>query len=169
MPDAPRAFDDQLQRLKELLATDAATKEAPLRRDVRNLGRILGNVIKEQAGEDVFEAVEGLRLLAIAQREGHDVDLSKRAKSSLRDPQKSFLVARAFALYFELVNLAETNPASLRRIVAHRHDPVVPAFQILVGRLDHDDAGVTAEQFSDPCGRRGRVESRDDETVLTVV
>jgi phosphoenolpyruvate carboxylase len=118
MPEAPRAFEEQLQRLKELVAEDPATKEAPLRRDVRNLGRILGEVIKEQAGEDVFEAVEGLRLLAIAQREGHDVDLSRSAESSLRDPQKSFLVARAFALYFELVNLAETNHRKRRRRAA---------------------------------------------------
>jgi phosphoenolpyruvate carboxylase len=115
MPDTARALDEQQQRLKELVVNDPATKEAPLRRDVRNLGRILGDVIKEQAGLDVFEAVEGLRLLSIAQREGRDVDLSKSAEGSLRDPEKSFLIARAFALYFELVNLAETNHRKRRR------------------------------------------------------
>jgi phosphoenolpyruvate carboxylase len=118
MTDAAQALEAQLQRLKELVASDAATKEAPLRRDVRNLGRILGDVIKEQAGIDVFEAVEGLRLLAIAQREGRDVDLSKSAEGSLRNPDKAFLVARAFALYFELVNLAETNHRKRRRRAA---------------------------------------------------
>jgi phosphoenolpyruvate carboxylase len=118
MADAAPPLDAQLQRLKELVANDSATKEAPLRRDVRNLGRILGDVIKEQAGLDVFEAVEGLRLLSIAQREGQPLNLSQSAAGLLRDPEKAFLVARAFALYFELVNLAETNHRKRRRRAA---------------------------------------------------
>src|SRR5437764_14366590 len=60
---------DQQQHLRELIASDAELKEAPLRRDVRNLGRILGDVSKEQAGEAVFASVERLRNLRIEQRE----------------------------------------------------------------------------------------------------
>ena len=60
---------DQQQHLRELIASDAELKEAPLRRDVRNLGRILGEVIKEQAGQEVFDSVERLRNLSIEQRE----------------------------------------------------------------------------------------------------
>ena len=44
-------------------------KEAPLRRDVRSLGTLLGDVLREQAGDDVFEAVEALRQGAIRRRE----------------------------------------------------------------------------------------------------
>ena len=51
----------QDERLKELLGIPAEAKEAPLRRDVRSLGRLLGNVIKEQEGERLFETVEALR------------------------------------------------------------------------------------------------------------
>jgi phosphoenolpyruvate carboxylase len=89
---------DQQQHLRELIASDPELKEAPLRRDVRNLGRILGEVIKEQAGNDVFDSVERLRNLSIEQR-----DQGKIAEDpSLRtmDLRHAFLVVRAFAIYF---------------------------------------------------------------------
>jgi phosphoenolpyruvate carboxylase len=52
-----------------------------LRRDVRSLGRLLGEVLKEQVGDNLFAAVEELRLLLIEHRElraqpGHDVETS---------------------------------------------------------------------------------------------
>ena len=55
--------DDQAARLAELTSHDSNLKEAPLRRDVRSLGRLLGEVLKEQAGDQLFSAVEELRLL----------------------------------------------------------------------------------------------------------
>lgn len=57
------------QRLAELQAPTGELKEAPLRRDVRSLGMLLGEVLREQAGAPVFEAVEDLRHTAIARRE----------------------------------------------------------------------------------------------------
>src|SRR5579872_6139761 len=104
---------DQHQQLNELLTADPELKEVPLRRDVRNLGRILGEVIKEQAGLEVFKSVEQLRSFSIQQREKglpayHDVVESM-------NPRFALLVTRAFAIYFELVNLAETNHRKRRR------------------------------------------------------
>ena len=49
------------QRLAELEARSGELKEAPLRRDVRSLGTLLGEVLREQAGEDLFAHVEALR------------------------------------------------------------------------------------------------------------
>src|SRR5215471_16461372 len=63
------AVGDQAARLIELTADDLEIKEGPLRRDVRSLGRLLGNVLKEQVGNDLFNAVEELRQLAIGHRE----------------------------------------------------------------------------------------------------
>src|SRR4051812_45318535 len=57
------------ERLAELQASTPDLKEAPLRRDVRSLGILLGNVLREQAGEPLYEAVEALRRDAIARRE----------------------------------------------------------------------------------------------------
>src|SRR5262245_28217401 len=64
---------DQGERLKELLGIPPDVKEAPLRRDVRSLGRLLGNTIREQEGEALFESVEALRKLCIAARAGQPV------------------------------------------------------------------------------------------------
>ncbi len=57
--------EDQALRLAELTSNAPKVKEAPLRRDVRSLGRLLGDVLKEQAGEALFAAVEEIRQLAI--------------------------------------------------------------------------------------------------------
>src|ERR1041385_6690305 len=62
--------DDQHARLAELTASsDEAAKDHPLRRDVRSLGAILGDVLIEQAGQGLFDLVEGLRRLLIEHRE----------------------------------------------------------------------------------------------------
>jgi len=61
--------NEQTGRLAELTATDNELKEAPLRRDVRLLGQLLGDVLKEQVGTSLYEAVEELRQLTIQHRE----------------------------------------------------------------------------------------------------
>src|SRR5271169_3589106 len=61
---------NQPERLAELTAgTSDPEKEAPLRRDVRSLGVLLGRVLVEQAGEGLLQKVELLRRLLIQQRE----------------------------------------------------------------------------------------------------
>ena len=107
---------DQQQHLRELIAQEPELKEAPLRRDVRNLGRILGEVIKEQAGQAVFDSVERLRSLSIEQRERGRI--AQDASLASMDLRHAFLVVRAFGIYFELVNLAETNHRKRRRRAA---------------------------------------------------
>jgi phosphoenolpyruvate carboxylase len=57
------------QRLAELQAESGELKEAPLRRDVRSLGMLLGEVLREQAGEELFAQVEELRQGTIRRRE----------------------------------------------------------------------------------------------------
>src|SRR5436853_4002359 len=116
MPDNEPLWraENQTGRLKELLGI-ADTKEAPLRRDVRSLGRLLGNVIKDQEGEQLFETVEALRKLCIAGRGGDYTfapPLDFFAKLSAREAAR---LAKAFAMYFELTNLAETNHRKRRR------------------------------------------------------
>src|SRR5687767_10135805 len=69
-PDSPLwAPESQVDRLNELMASDPALKEAPLRRDVRSLGQVLGQVLREQEGDAFFEQVELVRTSAIAHRE----------------------------------------------------------------------------------------------------
>jgi phosphoenolpyruvate carboxylase len=135
---------DQHQHLRELIASDAELKEAPLRRDVRNLGRILGEVIKEQAGEEVYASVERLRNLSIEQREQGRI-ASDPGLASM-DLKHAFLVVRAFAIYFELVNLAETNHRKRRRRAAQVNHSQPQAGTISGTLRRFHAAGITLEQ-----------------------
>jgi phosphoenolpyruvate carboxylase len=113
------------QRLAELEAQSGDLKEAPLRRDVRSLGTLLGDVLREQAGEDLFAHVEALRQGTIRRRDaearGSYEDAARDAASALElvhslPVERAILLTRAFAFYFELINLAETNHRKRRRI-----------------------------------------------------
>src|SRR5688572_13530046 len=123
------APESQAERLNELMAADPALKEAPLRRDVRSLGQVLGRVLREQEGDAFFEQVELVRTSAIAHRDEyrnqtfdpntpveHGSHLG-RAAQLIRDMpvHTAYRLARAFATYFELTNLAETNHRKRRR------------------------------------------------------
>jgi phosphoenolpyruvate carboxylase len=116
--------DDQRGRLEELTARAGAQKEAPLRRDVRSLGRLLGAVLKEQAGAALFDTVEELRSLTTAQREAPEA--AERERLMLRAEaviaaasiEEVYRLTKAFAIYFELTNLAETNHRKRRRRAA---------------------------------------------------
>jgi phosphoenolpyruvate carboxylase len=113
------AARNQEERLRELLGNPADLKEKPLRRDVSALGRLLGNVIKEQEGQHVFETVESLRTLSIAGRAGESVpDMRSDIVRRLTVAEAAKL-AKAFAMYFELTNLAETNHRKRRRRATH--------------------------------------------------
>ena len=118
--------EDQQARLAELTAsTTDPSKELPLRRDVRSLGTLLGRVLVEQGGEELFTIVERLRQLLIEHRrqsESHtganptDANLVEaRDIISRLDVEQAYRVTKAFAIYFELTNLAETNHRNRRR------------------------------------------------------
>jgi phosphoenolpyruvate carboxylase len=108
-------------RLAELEARTGDIKEAPLRRDVRSLGMLLGQVLREQAGDALFGEVEELRQIAIRRREEQSGETGEPFSSALSSVQsldtvQAYRLARAFAFYFELINLAETNHRKRRRL-----------------------------------------------------
>ncbi len=84
---------------------------APLRRDVRVLGTILGTVLVEQEGEWLLELVEAIR------REARDAraDSTTASTASSLTADQQVLVLRAFGLYFQLANLAEQHHRLRRR------------------------------------------------------
>src|SRR3981081_1245823 len=91
------------------MAVQDIPTDAPLRRDVRMLGDLLGQVLGEEEGESLLAAVERVRALARAARGGapHD-DLAAGVAELPLDRQASVL--RAFALYFQLANVAQQQP-----------------------------------------------------------
>ena len=113
------------QRLAELEAQTGDLKEAPLRRDVRSLGTLLGEVLREQAGKELFEQVEALRQGTIRRRDaelrGKTEEAARHAGAAMQlvhslPVDRAILLTRAFAFYFELINLAETNHRKRRRV-----------------------------------------------------
>ncbi len=113
------------QRLAELEAQSGELKEAPLRRDVRSLGMLLGEVLREQAGDDLYAHVEALRQGTIRRRDaesrGNEEDAARQGATALElvhslPVERALLLTRAFAFYFELINLAETNHRKRRRL-----------------------------------------------------
>ena len=82
---------------------------------------LLGQVLREQAGEPLFAEVEQLRQIAIRRREAQNHEAEQpfsAASGSGRslDTVQAYRLARAFAFYFELINLAETNHRKRRRL-----------------------------------------------------
>jgi len=80
-----------------------------LRARVKLLGTLLGEIIHTQSGEDVFHAVEALRLGYINLRKQNDDKERKRLAHIIENltPQKLAEVVRAFNAFFSLVNIAE--------------------------------------------------------------
>jgi phosphoenolpyruvate carboxylase len=154
--------DDQAARLGELTSGDPALKELPLRRDVRSLGQLLGQTLKEQAGEELYNNVELLRSLTVEHREANAAERATAAGGQAASPQdidpmaraedvvkglnvvEAYQLTKAFAIYFELTNLAETNHRKQRRrartLAANL--PALPGtFRGTLERLR--DAGIT--------------------------
>jgi phosphoenolpyruvate carboxylase len=97
------------------VSSDApADADAPLRRDVRLLGGVLGKVLVEQEGDELLEAEERIRLRSRDARETGDVDAVRDAVRRL-SPVDQANVLRAFGLYFQLVNIAEQHHRLRRR------------------------------------------------------
>jgi phosphoenolpyruvate carboxylase len=92
-------------------------KDAPLKEDIRLLGRLLGDVLRDQEGDTVFEVVETIRQTAVRFRRESDAkagaELDKLLKKLTRDQTNS--VVRAFSYFSHLANIAEDQHHNRRR------------------------------------------------------
>ncbi len=159
--------EDQSARLAELTAdTSNPDKELPLRRDVRSLGMLLGRVLVEQEGEAFYEVVERLRKLLIHHRESESLASGPEHSSggawgesnnALMEQAREIIggvsiddayrITKAFAIYFELTNLAETNHRKRRRRAARLQagrSPAEGSFRGTLARLR--SAGLDSSQ-----------------------
>lgn len=82
-----------------------------LRRDVRFLGTILGEVLVHQGGKELLDTVERIREMSKSLRATYESSLYKEFKSTITTlpSHVRHQVIRAFAIYFQLVNIAEQN------------------------------------------------------------
>ncbi len=100
-PITPRVEDPPLRSV-ESPATDVL-----LREDVKHLGAMVGEILAEQESPEFLSQVEAIRVAAIQRRE-HAQAIDKLAKDLSGLPlEQSERLVRAFALWFQAVNLAE--------------------------------------------------------------
>ena len=83
-------------------------KDQALRDDVRTLGRLVGELLVEQGGQQLFDIVENARLRSIRRREGNEKPGEELADLvGNLDCSFALQVIRAFSTYFQMVNTAE--------------------------------------------------------------
>jgi len=83
--------------------------EQTLRNDIRFLGSVLGDTIKEQEGDATFALIENIRQLSVAVRRDADTQAGKNLDKILKglSPDDAVKVIRAFTYFSHLANLAE--------------------------------------------------------------
>ena len=96
---------------------DAAAKNRPLVDDIRLLGRILGDVIREQEGAEAFELIERVRQLSVAYRLKKDASAGRVLDRLLKNltGDQTVSVIRAFSYFSHLANIAEDRHHVRRR------------------------------------------------------
>src|SRR5574339_279599 len=98
-------------------ADDEAEKSRPLVEDIRLLGRILGDVIREQEGAEAFELIERVRQLSVAYRLKKDASAGRVLDRLLKNlsHDQTVSVIRAFSYFSHLANIAEDRHHVRRR------------------------------------------------------
>jgi phosphoenolpyruvate carboxylase len=133
------------------LSSDSAGKDSPLSNDIRLLGRLLGDTIREQEGDETFDRIEKVRRLSVAfeldanTEAGHDLD---RLLGGLTAEQ-AVSVARAFSYFSHLANIAEDrqhvrSAAALgtEKPAHHREGSLAYTFELLA------KAGIASEAIT---------------------
>jgi phosphoenolpyruvate carboxylase len=97
-----------------------ADKDAPLKEDIRLLGRLLGDVLRDQEGDAVFDVVETIRQTAVRFRREADPRAGEELTALLHKltRNQTISVVRAFSYFQHLANIAE-DQHHIRRRRAH--------------------------------------------------
>jgi len=129
---------------------DLSSKDAPLRDDIRLLGRILGDTLREQEGEATYELIEKVRRTAVRFRKTQDERDGALLEEMLDalSPEETLLVVRAFSYFSQLSNIAEDLHHNRRRR-AHLKagsPPQEGSLQLVLDHVEEKKLGVDAVQ-----------------------
>ena len=98
-----------MSQARPATADEQAAKDLPLREDIRFLGRLLGDVLREQEGEHVFSIVEQVRQASVRfnrdQDEAARLEMAKILDGLPQGTTQS--VVRAFSFFLHFANVAE--------------------------------------------------------------
>src|SRR5690606_12737482 len=127
------------------MVTITTERFSPLSADIHLLGNLLGEIIREQHGEEAFNLVERIRASAKARRETGDPARTRELAEMIDalDLEARRVLIKAFSNYFQLINIAEDQ----RRVRILRQREAEGELDESVDeaiRLLHE-AGVTAE------------------------
>ncbi|HXE25635.1 MAG TPA: phosphoenolpyruvate carboxylase [Roseiarcus sp.] len=102
------------------LPSDEPDKDRPLRDDIRLLGRILGDTVREQEGEEVFELVERIRQASVRFHRDNEAAARRELESTLDSlsADQTLAIVRAYSYFSHLANIAEDRH-HIRRNRAH--------------------------------------------------
>ena len=123
--------------------------ERPLVEDIRLLGRILGDVIREQEGAEIYELIEKIRKLSVSFRRDADHAADKALKKLLKGlpGDNAVSVIRGFTYFSHLANLAEDRHHIRRRAIHERvGDTQEGSIEVALQRLRW--AGITPKIIS---------------------
>jgi phosphoenolpyruvate carboxylase len=137
MPSEP---DLRVRRAEEIAALEA---DARLREDIRLLGRILGDTVRDQEGAEVFDIVERIRQTSVRFHRDED-RLARRELEGILDglsTAETVRIVRAFSYFSHLANIAE-DQNNIRQMRG------APQGDMLARTLEHARAaGIGAEQL----------------------
>ena len=128
--------------------------ERPLVEDIRLLGRILGDVIRDQEGVAAFALIEQVRTLSVAFRRDADEEADKALKTLLKglSADQTVSVIRAFTYFSHLANLAEDRHHIRRRAIHERAgDTQEGSIDVALARLRW--AGIAPKTILDTLAR----------------
>ncbi|NMM05897.1 MAG: phosphoenolpyruvate carboxylase [Polaromonas sp.] len=128
--------------------------ERPLVEDIRLLGRLLGDVIREQDGVAAYELIEQVRRLSVAFRRDADQEADKALKKLLKglSADQTVSVIRAFTYFSHLANLAEDRHHIRRRAVHERAgDTQEGSIEVALARLRW--AGIAPKTIANTLAR----------------
>ncbi|MDO8788301.1 MAG: phosphoenolpyruvate carboxylase, partial [Sulfuritalea sp.] len=131
-------------------AETMADKDQPLRDDIRLLGRLLGDTVREQEGVAVFDGVEEIRKLALRFHRDDDPAARVEMEALLQGlpRERTNLVVRAFSYFSHLANIAE-DQHHIRRARAHARAGAKPREGSLAFSLQRAlAAGIEAGQLA---------------------
>jgi len=111
---------DKLTNLDAPMGGDDNDKDLPLREDIRLLGRLLGDCVRNQEGEQTFDIVENIRQTSIRFYRDDDEPAKLELENVLDglNPEQAVQVVRAFSYFSHLANIAE-DQHHIRRVRAH--------------------------------------------------
>lgn len=97
-------------------------QDQPLVDDIRLLGRLLGDVIREQEGRPAYDLIEKIRQLSVTFRRHDDAQADRKLKRVLGrlSDEQAVSVVRAFTYFSHLANLAEDRHHIRRRVFHER-------------------------------------------------